>query len=156
MLLRWQLAQVREILQTLWRPGQEKLFICVQTLHSGGQRGFQRLSQEWLAPQFVCCLGQWGLHVWRLAEFSSIWFFGVWSIKLLVPSCGHSIHHSPSDETQRLLWVNYMWECGMAERQRYLTFVNYVQSGGEKTKKSRSRCQRMVLRLMSPGSVLYM
>ena len=31
MLLRWQLAQVSEILQTYWRPGQDKTFIVVQT-----------------------------------------------------------------------------------------------------------------------------
>ena len=46
MLLRGQLAQVIEILQTFWRPGQAKPFIFVQTLYSGGQRGPQRLSQE--------------------------------------------------------------------------------------------------------------
>ena len=46
LLLRGQLAQVSEILQTFWRPGQEKPFIFVQTLYSGGQRGSQRLSQE--------------------------------------------------------------------------------------------------------------
>ena len=46
-LLRGQLSQVSEILQTLWRPGQEKPFIFVQILYSEGQRGSQRLSQEW-------------------------------------------------------------------------------------------------------------
>ena len=44
--LRSELAQVSEILQTFWRPGQEKHFIFVQTLHSGGQIGSQGLSQE--------------------------------------------------------------------------------------------------------------
>ena len=39
-------SQVSEILQTLWRPGQEKPYIFVQKLHSGGQGGSQRLSQE--------------------------------------------------------------------------------------------------------------
>ena len=48
MLLRGQLSQVREILQTFWRPGQEKPFIFVQTLYSEGQRGSQRLSLEWV------------------------------------------------------------------------------------------------------------
>ena len=46
MLLRGQLAQVSEILQTFRRPGQEKPFIFVQTLKSGGHRGSQRLRQE--------------------------------------------------------------------------------------------------------------
>ena len=50
MLLRGQLPQVSEILQTFWRPGQEKAFIFVQTLYSGGQRGSLRLSQEFLQP----------------------------------------------------------------------------------------------------------
>ena len=33
-------------MKTFWRPSQEKPFIFVQTLFSGGQRGSQRLSQE--------------------------------------------------------------------------------------------------------------
>ena len=47
MLLGGKLAQVSEILQTLWRPREKKPFIFIQTLYSGGQRGYQRLSQEW-------------------------------------------------------------------------------------------------------------
>ena len=44
MLLRGQLSQVSENLQTFCRPSQEKPFIFVQTLYNGGPK---RLSQEW-------------------------------------------------------------------------------------------------------------
>ena len=48
MLLRGQLSQVSEIIQTHWTTGQEKPFILVQPLFSGGQRGSQRLRQDWV------------------------------------------------------------------------------------------------------------
>ena len=45
---------VNEILETFWRPGQEKPFVFVQTLYSGGQRG----SKDWVKNGWSWCLGR--------------------------------------------------------------------------------------------------